>query len=177
MRFLILLPAIVFAFTTKSCKNQVYDKKEQTLTTIDSLEKIISTDPDLIKNMKTANELIHQVEEFVKAYPQDSIVPELLLKAGEIARGLGKYDQATELLQAVWTKHQNHRLAPPALLLQAFTYDNDLQDSTLAIRYYQEFMKRYPNHEMATQVQQLIQLVGKKPEELIRTIQKQQESE
>ncbi|RME11947.1 MAG: hypothetical protein D6816_01515 [Bacteroidetes bacterium] len=177
MKLQIAILVISFAFLTASCQQHASGKKEQALARIDSLEKIITSDPDVIKNMKPANELIKQMEAYAQAFPQDSLVPEMLVKAGEIARGLGKYDKATELLKSVWTHYGEHRLAPPALFLQAFTYDNDLRDSTMAVRYYQEFLKRYPDHELAGQVRQLVNVVGKSPEELIKLYKNQNREE
>lgn len=173
MKIQFSIPVIFLSVLMLTCQQQQAGKREQALAKIDSLEKIITSDPDVIKNMKPANELIKQMEAYAQAFPKDSIVPEMLVKAGEIARGLGKYKKATELLQSVWTNHEEHRLAPPALFLQAFTYDNDMRDSTLAVRYYQEFLKRYPDHELAGQVQQLINVVGKSPEELVRMYKSQ----
>ncbi len=173
MKQLISIPVFLLTALLLSCQQQKPGQKEQALAKIDSLENIISSDPDVIKNLKPANELIKQMEEYAKSFPQDSLAPEMLVKAGEIARGLGKYDKATGLLQTVWTKYGEHRLAPPALFLQAFTYDNDLRDSSLAVRYYKEFLERYPDHEMAGQVQQLVSVVGKSPDELIRTFKNQ----
>ncbi len=164
---------IFISLIAASCQNQHDSSKEEALAKIDSLEHLISSDPDVAKNLKPANELIRQMEEYARAFPQDSMVPEMLVKAGEIARGLGKYDKAVDLLQSVWTKYENHRLAPPALFLQAFTYDNDLRDSAMAVRYYEEFLKRYPDDKLSAQVRQLKSVVGKSPEELIRTFKNQ----
>lgn len=163
----------LFACFLVACQSSQASKKEDALTKIDSLEKVITADPDVVKNMKSANELLVQMEAYAKAYPTDTVIPDMLLKAGEIARGLGKYDKAIELLQTVWTKFEHHRLAPPALFLQSFTYDNDLQDSTMAVKYYQEFLKRYPDNQLASQVQQLMTVVGKSPDELVRSYKAQ----
>jgi tetratricopeptide (TPR) repeat protein len=154
------------------CKEDASQAARQAhLARIDSLEQVLAVDPDVVKHMKTANALIGEIETFAKTYPSDSTALELLMKAGEIARGLGKYDKAIELLSMVWVKHPKHRLAPPALFLQGFIYDNDLSDSTLAVQHYREFLLRYPEHELAPQVQTLMEVVGKSPEELIKTFE------
>lgn len=162
-----------------SCNNQNagYAEQEMISMKMDSLEAVLRADPDISRNMKAANDFIKEAERFYAAAPGDSLAVVALFKAGEVARAIGQQPKAIELLTEIWVKNTSHRLASKALFLQGFTYDNDLRDSAMAVLYYQEFLKRYPDDEVAPQVKALIEVVGKSPDELVRSFMEKDREE
>lgn len=58
--------------------------------------------------------------------------------------------------------------APSMLFLAAFTYNNDLRNLDSAKLLYEEFLAKYPSHDMARSAQFELQTLGKSPNELIR---------
>ena len=64
-----------------------------------------------------------------------------------------------------------YRLFPEGLpfnSFQAFTFENDLQDKDSAKKYYMDFLNRFPDHSFANDAKQLLSMIDKSPEELIK---------
>ena len=94
---------------------------------------------------------------------------DLLLMAGALAKTIGNPNKAVQLYYNVGEKMPDHPKAPTALFMQAFIYENDLQDLEKAKAAYELFLKRYPNDpDYADDAQTALQLLGKSPEEIIR---------
>ena len=94
---------------------------------------------------------------------------DLLLMAGALAKTIGNPNKAVQLYYNVGEKMPAHPKAPTALFMQAFIYENDLQDLEKAKAAYELFLKRYPNDpDYADDAQTALQLLGKSPEEIIR---------
>ncbi len=121
-----------------------------------------------------ALQYVAQASAFAEKYPQDSMSALLLFRAADVARGVGEYGKAIQLWGQVWRTYPDFKLAPDALFLQAFTFDNDLKDVEEARKYYQKVIAHFPNHPLTGQAEQLLKVLGKSPEELVRKFQQQQ---
>lgn len=139
---------------------------------IAALEAQLLKSGDATKDLPAAEQLVEKTEAFAKANPKAEETPELLFKAADVANGAKNYGKAVQLWGLVWRDHPNHPRAPMALFLQGFTFDSKLQNSSLAQKYYREFLKQYPNDSLATQVKQLMGVVQKSPEELVKEFEK-----
>lgn len=149
--------------------------KEKLEIQIKELEARLIKAEDAQKDMQAAKELIAKSVEFAKLYPKDSLSASYLFKAADVSRGIKDFGNAVKLWGQVWRTYGNYSKAPDALFLQGFTFDNDLEDKKMAKKYYEDFLKKYPSHPYANQVQQLLGVLGKSPEELIKEFQKQNE--
>ncbi|MEO8169157.1 MAG: hypothetical protein ABI623_12970, partial [bacterium] len=68
-------------------------------------------------------------------------------------------------------KYPDGSRAPLALFLTGYLYNNELHDFPNAKIAYLEFLKRFPNHEMAKSAEFEVSHLGKKPEDLLPAIQ------
>lgn len=94
---------------------------------------------------------------------------DLLLMAGALAKTIGNPNKAIQLYYSVGEKMPDHPKAPTALFMEAFIYENDLQDMEKAKAAYEMFLKRYPNDpDYADDAQNALKLLGKSTEEIIR---------
>ena len=148
--------------------------KDALLGEIGQLEKQLLKTGDASKEKETALAFVEKCNGYAKAFPDDPKSPDLLFKAADVARGAKEYGKAVQLWGQLWRKYGNHPKAPMALFLQGFTFDGELQDAKMASKYYRDFLQTYPNDSLATQVQQLLQVVEISPEDLIKQFERKQ---
>lgn len=140
---------------------------------ISELEKQLLETGDASKNKEAATQIVEKAQAFAEANPNDEETPEMLFKAADVANGLKDYGKAIQLWGEVWREHPDHTRAPMALFLQGFTFDSKLQKGNMARKYYLEFLKKYPEDELAPQVRQLMTVVNTSPNELVKQYEDQ----
>jgi len=123
---------------------------------------------DATKSVEAAKALVSKTQAYAKDYPDDVETPELLFKAGDVANGLKNFGKAIQMWGMVWRKHPDHPRAPMALFLQGFTFDSQMNKANMAQKYYAEFLKQYPEHELAAQVKQLLTVVNTSSDDLVK---------
>ena len=121
--------------------------------------------------MEKALELIKKSEEFIKTYPNDSSIPSLLFRTADLARGIGDYGLAIKHWGTVYNEFPDYKKAPDAQFLIGFTYENFLNDKEQAKRYYYQFLEKYPKHKYVPQINQILEVIDKSPEELVKEFQ------
>src|SRR5687767_2926824 len=138
--------------------------------TVDSLLKEIG--------MKMFNDSIYRLDEnmahlyvdaceaAVMAQPDIPAAPEYLHRAAETARTLRDIPKAITLYDWIIERYPNHPRGATSLFLKAFTFDNDLKDFENARKYYEEFLKKYPENEFKESAEFLLENLGKSEEEL-----------
>jgi TolA-binding protein len=159
---------LLFLASTVACQSGDAASKDKLTKEIASLETELLKTGDAGKNEDIALQLVKQSELFAKEFPQDSLTPVLLFKAADVARGLGRFGKSVELWGSVWRNHPSYEKAPMALFLQGFTFDSDLRDTAMATKYYRDFLQQYPANPLAGQVKQLLAIVAKNPDDLIK---------
>lgn len=136
---------------------------------IKALEKQIGRGDDIGKDKEITLQLIEKTNEYAAQYPQDTLTPTLLFRAGDAAKRVKEYGKAVELWGQVWRKYSKHPKAPMALFQQGFTFDSDLHDPAMAAKYYKKFLTAYPKDTLLTpQVKQLLSVIKVKPEDNIK---------
>lgn len=126
-------------------------------------------------NKPAAFDLIAKSEAFAASFPKDPKAPALLFQAADVARGIGEYDLAIKHWTTVYTKYPEYDKAPDAYFLIGFTYENDVKDKDTAKKFYEDFITKYPDDNLVPQVKQLLKVIDKTPEELIKSFQKNQQ--
>jgi TolA-binding protein len=129
--------------------------------------------PDRDKALK----LIEMYREYCDTYSSDTTGSEYLYKAADLANGLNESALAIKLYQNFHNKYPGHEKAPVAFFLQGFIYENQLSNLGEAKTVYEEFLKKYPDHPLAKDVQFSIDNLGKSPEELIRQFEQKQQAD
>lgn len=130
---------------------------------------------ELTIDTATALSFVEKAQQYAAHFAQDSLAPNFLFRAADVARGLGDYALAVQLWGKVASDFEDSPRAPQSLFFQAFTFDNDMRDYTAARSAYQTFLERYPKHPMAKDAMALLEVLnsGKTTEELIREFQQQ----
>lgn len=106
---------------------------------------------------------------FADKYPNDSLAPQFLMKAGEVQSNVLHADRAVELLDRVIDNYPDFEDLPVCFFLKGNAYD-------LASRYdeakkaYQVFVENYPDHYLAEGARQMIPRIGMSPEEMLADI-------
>ncbi|MEP7264198.1 MAG: tetratricopeptide repeat protein, partial [Bacteroidota bacterium] len=134
---------------------------------IEAKEKELLADSSLSPDRAKANELIKLYISYADQFPDDTTAGTYLFKAGDIADRIRQPQQALDLFARV-QRYQSNPKAAVALFLQGFINENELNDKVKAKSFYEEFLKKYPNHELSKDVRTTINNLGKTDEELIR---------
>ncbi len=127
------------------------------------LQKIIEvTEASVDKeNIESASALAKLYEEFATKFKQDEKAPIYLIKAAELYQTTGNYHKSIELFDYVTERYPDNEKAADALFYKGFVYENQLNDIKRAKATYDEFLKLYPNHDMAESVRQNLPTIGK----------------
>ncbi len=163
---------LLFISLFLSCQSDNQVEKQKLQQDIGLMEAELLKTGDASKQKDLALKLVEKSVQFVKAYPQDSLSPTLLFKAGDVARGAGEFGKAIEIWGNMWRNYGQHPDAPKALFLQGFTFDGQLGDAAKAKEYYHTFLETYPNSPLSEQVKQLLSIVDKDPNEMVKEFEK-----
>lgn len=139
---------------------------------IDKLEKTFKQDDIKAIDYTKAQELIDQTILYAQNFPQDSITPELLFRTAQVARATKAYGRAIQMLGKVHREFPDNQRSPTALFLQAFIFENHLNDKDQAKKYYGHFLDKFPDNQLAPQVTQILKVIDKSAEELVKEFQK-----
>lgn len=144
-------------FAVMACQSP----KEKALANIQSLESNDSVfSPEQIEKVKEA------YVDFATKYPDDELAPEFLFKAGQRCNVGAEHQRAIELFQQVIDTYPKHKIAEDALFLQAYVYENSLNDYEKAKATYTKFITLYPSSELAEDAKYSIENLGKTPEQI-----------
>lgn len=149
----------------------------QLITTLGQLESQLRESSGTNLDTTKINTFVQNAETLAERFPQDSLAPLYLFKAAELRHASGKWAEAIDLWGTVDTKFKNYQRSPEALFMQGFVSENDLQDRKQAIRYYEVFLAKYPQHPMADDARTLIENLKKgiSDQELIEQFEQQQQ--
>ena len=158
----LVIAVLLIACGANKEKNQAHDK-------ILSLETELLADSLAPIERLKAQELIQAYENYVETYPEDSLSPEYLYKSSEIAMNLQMSGRAIEGFKKILVDYPDFDKADVCIFLQAFIYENHMQQYDTAKELYQEFLEKYPSHDLAEDALVSIQNMGKSLEELIKS--------
>ncbi len=133
---------------------------------INDMEKSLFKDASQIPNPQAADSMIKMYLKYADQFQDDTLSPEYLFRAGDIANGIGKSKDALGYFGRV-ARYPNYKKVATALFLQGFVCENSLGDVDGARKYYKKFLEQYPNHKLANDVKNSLSHLGKTPEELI----------
>jgi len=139
---------------------------------IDQMEEFFKANGNKPLDKPKAKLFVEKSVLFVSLYPEHEMSPAFLFRAAEVSRALKQYQQGVQMLDQVYTQYPNHEKAPVALFLKAYTHEENLKDPASAKKYYHEFLQKFPEHDLKVQVEQLLSVIDKSPEELIKSFQK-----
>ena len=112
-------------------------------------------------------------ESYAITHPNDLVAPSLLYQAGELARSLGSFEKSVSLYDSLERLFPQYSNTPMALFIKGFILDSNLGNKEAAKVSYDNFIKRYPNHERIKDAQFLLDNLYVSDEELLKGISKQ----
>lgn len=145
-----------------SCANV----EQKQIREIEILENDLISDTTLILSVDKANKCIEKYIAFANKYPEHNNSPGYLYDAAKVTEGLNKVYDAIKLYGQVESVYPQSDYAPKALFSKAFLLDEKLNQDVKAEKFYIEFIKKYPNHELTPSAAQLIELLYLSDDEL-----------
>ncbi len=166
IRYLIL--ALVTGFVLTGCQSP----RQEAIGEIEQLENdLFGEDGVLVR--EHIDKLITAYLGFAEEYPDDTLAPQYLFKAGDIAMNTNRSNQAITYYGRIINEYPDYRKVPEAMFLQGYVYENNLGRLDKAKSVYQEFLEKYPDNEFADDAQVSLKYLGKTPEELIEIFSKE----
>ncbi len=148
--------------------------KEQLSKEIDAITNELKEASTAPIDVEKGQLLIDKTKIYVNTFPKEPVSANYLFLSGEVSRGIGKFDQAIEIFRKVHMNYPRSKRAPPALFLQAFTYENDLKDIKKAKKLYNDFLYKFAGDPLEEQIKQILTVIDKSPEELIKEFKAKQ---
>ncbi len=150
--------------------------EKKSLLRLMELEKNLAKDTSKMPDKKKINEVFLAYKNFADSFPKNDSVPEYLYRAGRLASGLTYLMEAVNCYHRVYDKFPASKRAPFCLFMEAFIYENQLHGMEKAKKLYEEFMKKYPDHELAKDVKFSLDHLGKSDEEMIKEFEEKQKA-
>lgn len=138
---------------------------------ISTLE-ISATAPQKTLDKAIGEELFENYEDFFEYYPQDTLVPEMLFKGGQIAMLYGQNMRVSEYFEKLIKDFPQYKKTTDAYVILGNFYANKIYDLERANAVYDAFLVKYPNHELTPQIEFLKLTLGKTSDEILELIQK-----
>ncbi|MDD2634846.1 MAG: hypothetical protein PHW82_05040 [Bacteroidales bacterium] len=160
-----LVPVILLCVIISACNNTTLTEQQQLVNEISEFEKELYNEdtPDREK----AIAMIDKYLDYSDTYPNDSLSPEYLFKAAEIAMNFSQPHNAIRYLTRLEEEYLNYEKYPTALFLKAFIYDTHIGDTEKSKNYYLQYLEKYPNHTFAEDAQAAITFMDLTDDQLI----------
>ncbi|MBK7181970.1 MAG: tetratricopeptide repeat protein [Bacteroidetes bacterium] len=119
-----------------------------------------------------ADMAITTYSEFIEKFPNDSLTPDFLFKAGEVATANMQYKQAIGYYKGVTTNFSKYKYIEECWYLQGYIWDNFLNKDDSAKVVYEQVIQKFPSSHYAQDAKAAIQNLGKTDEQLIEEFKK-----
>jgi len=145
---------------------------------LDLGKKIFENPDNTGINRATSLAYVDACEAYALVNPNNPNTAGYLFKAAEVAKSLRTFPKSLSLYDWIIQDYPDYEKMPTSLFLKGFIIENNLGDDEKARKVYDEFVNRFPDHELADDVQFLIENLGKTDEEILEMIeQKRQEKQ
>jgi len=121
---------------------------------------------------KVANDFINIAEIHALLMPKSAKSAEFLHDAGRTAGYMRSFPKAIDLYSWVVEKYPNNEQTANSTFMLGYTYDNDMKDYGEARKYYEQFLSKYPSHDLAASAKVLLENLGVPDDEIIEKLQK-----
>lgn len=135
---------------------------------LDTLRKNVFNEKTNRIDQQSAVDFIELTEGYASIRPESALTPDLLFQGSDVAGAIRDYEKALAFLAKINTDYPDYKRAPQALFMRAFTLDAELKRYNEAKVLYQEFLKKYPNDELAESAQFSLKNLGKSEEEIVQ---------
>jgi hypothetical protein len=166
MKSVLTLLAISLSFYFYACS----PSRDKMISEIAKMESEMKVAPKVDSNAVT--NLLSAYQNFASKYAKDSMAPEYLYKAAGLAVGFNRGTQAVDLYEAIITTYPEYKKVPECYFMEAFAFENVIGNIAKASEYYNKFLIKYPEHDLADDAQAAIKFLGKSPEEMVHEFEK-----
>lgn len=159
----VILLIIFFAY---SCTSD----REKAIERITIQEQALLTDTVKVLNPEKGAAMMAAYADFVKQFPGDSLCPDYLFKAADIAQGLHHDKLALGYYTLLVDSYPSSKKSAAALFMKGFVFQNGLGDDAAAKAAYSEFIKLFPDHPLVPSANAALDQLnsGMTDEELVR---------
>ncbi len=170
LKFITVSFILVLLFSCNNPKeNKVMSEKEKITAEIESLEKDIAKAEVLDK--EKAQNIINKYLNYANKYPNDTITPEYLFKAAEIAMNSEQPHNSVRYLQKIEQEYPEYINYPTCIFMIGHIYDYYIKDFNKAKDYYNKYINDYPKHTFVEDAKSAVMFIGIEDEELIRVFE------
>ncbi len=120
------------------------------------------------KGLQVADDLINAYVAYADTLKKDPDAPRFLFEAGNLAMNLNQNTRSMELFNRIIYQYPDFEKVPDCLFLLGYIYENNLQNYGKAKEIYEDFLRRYPDHDFADDARISLQNLGKPLEELVK---------
>lgn len=153
-------------------KNKTSGKTVEMNSLLKDLGARIYSDKTNRIDTKVANDFINIAEIHALLMPKDAQSAEYLHDAGRTAGYMRSFPKAIDLYSWVVEKYPNHEQTANSTFMLGYTFDNDVKDYGEARKYYEQFLSKYPEHDLAESAKVLLENLGVPDDEIIERLQK-----
>lgn len=149
-----------------SCEEQV---TENPLKTLEANYSSLTSGSGTREQIDSARiELIQGYVQFVDSHPEDSLATRYLDAAATLhASQPAESREAIRIFDRLINEYPDATRSSEALFMKAYILNNSLQAYSEAKKYYEEFMRKYPNHELAASASAELKNMGISNEEIV----------
>jgi len=164
---LILSITVLFACSNNKTSDAIAEKQTSRYY-IDSLEKRMFNAQSMELDKDLASKGIAAYQEYVQAFPDDSLSPEFIFRSSDLSRALGDNRMSIEYLDQLTKKYPTYKKMPECLFLQGYYHQEFFKDTVQAKMYYDQLISKYPNHAFVDDAKALMQMFGKTEQDIIK---------
>lgn len=148
-------------------KDTIVDTFEERVADINKYTALLYED-SLNFNPQYAEKLLSAYDTYIKYHSFESDSKDYQFKAGELAKTLNRPHVAIKYFNDLLERDPIHEKASMALFYKAMIIGDMLHEDELAIKTYQEFIDKYPNHPFVESAKASIKMQGKSLDEIVK---------
>jgi TolA-binding protein len=122
------------------------------------------------------SEAISDYNKLIEEYPESKLAPEAILKQAALyhenkVKNISRKEaliKSADLFISVSEKYPKIEQAPSSLFMAGFIYANEILDFNKAREIYNLFLKKYPEHELASSAKEELDNMGLTPDEILK---------
>lgn len=149
-----------------ACEEQV---TENPLITLEANYSSLTSGSGTREQIDSARiELIQGYVQYVDSHPEDSLATRYLDAAATLhASQPAESREAIKIFDRLISEYPDATRSSEALFMKAYILNNSLQSYGEAKKYYEEFIRKYPNHELAASASAELKNMGISNEEIV----------
>lgn len=166
-KFVIIICSLFVVFSS-GCKQK--SERDILNDEVVALEKSLFEDKTAELDKDKAVEMIKLYTSFSEKFAEDTLAPEYLFRASSIAENINQPNNSVNYLTRIEDKYPDYKNYAICIFKKAYLYDTRLRNVEKAREYYQLFIDKYPNHELASVAESSLMFLGMSDEELLETM-------